>query len=54
MTNNSFLATFKTIRKSKKFDKIKFLLVDIVTVYKAYEYDVQLLKVDLVSNKGKI
>lgn len=50
MNNCSFVATFKTIRKSKKFDEIKFLLIDVVAVYKSYEYNVQSLKVELVSS----
>ncbi|MCU6793082.1 hypothetical protein OB236_13230 [Paenibacillus sp. WQ 127069] len=45
MTESIINAKFETIRKSKKHDEIKLFLIDIVSVLKATEYDIDALQV---------
>ncbi|NQX63267.1 hypothetical protein [Paenibacillus qinlingensis] len=49
MKDNSIKVRFETVRKSKKFDEIKILLIDVVSILDISGYEIYSLKVNAIS-----
>jgi hypothetical protein len=49
MKDNSIKVRFETVRKSKKYDEIKLLLIDVVSVLDISGYELNSLQVNPVS-----